>query len=160
MIKLTPEKKQRYTFALFAIMVGCLVNYVGDRLIGVRIELFWGLQTFNFLWFLQLFVLPVFVGMSVSMVFGLGGKWLCYFPPIIVRFIAYYETKNIIGVPDGAHLMPMGWWGFFVILAVECAAIGGVLGEIMIKQIYGRTEPQKEDPVSGQDSQVQKDPSD
>lgn len=126
-----------------AIMVGCLVNYVGDRLLGVRIELFWGLQTFNFLWFLQLFILPVFAGMVVSFVFGLGGKWLCYFPPLIVRFIAYYETQYIIGVPDGASLMPMAWWGFFVIIAVECAIIGGVAGEILIKRIYGRTSKEE-----------------
>jgi hypothetical protein len=32
----------------------------------------------------------------------------------------------------------MGWWGFFVILAVESAAIGGVMGEILIKRTYGR----------------------
>jgi len=130
---------QRLWSAALAIMVGCLVNYVGDKLLGVRIELFWGLQTFNFIWFLQLFILPVFVGISVSFIAGLGGKWLCYLPPLIVRFIAYYETKYLIGVPDGASLMPMGWWAFFVILAVESAVIGGVAGEILIKRVYGRT---------------------
>jgi hypothetical protein len=130
--------------AALSIMVGCLVNYVGDKLLGVRIELFWGLQTFNFLWFLQLFILPVFVGMSVSFIYGLGGKWWCYFPPLIVRLIAYYETQYIIGVPEGASLMPMAWWGFFVIIAIECAAIGGVLGEILIKRIYGRSSKQAE----------------
>jgi hypothetical protein len=45
---------------------------------------------------------------------------------------------KFIGIPDGAALMPMGWWGFFVILAVESAAIGGVMGEILIKRTYGR----------------------
>ena len=130
---------RRLWTAALSIMVGCLVNYVGDRLLGVRIELFWGLQTFNLLWFLQLFILPVLVGMSVSFIYGLGGKWLCYFPPLIVRLIAYYETQYIIGVPEGASLMPMAWWGFFVIIAIECAAIGGVFGEILIKRIYGRT---------------------
>jgi len=134
---------QRLWTGTLAIMVGCLVNYVGDKLLGVRIELFWGLQTFNFLWFLQLFILPILVGMSVSFIFGLGGKWLCYFPPLIVRFIAYYETAYIIGVPEGASLMPMAWWGFFVIIAIECAAIGGVVGEIMIKRIYGRTSKEE-----------------
>jgi hypothetical protein len=124
-------------------MVGCLVNYVGDKLLGVRIELFWGLQTFNVVWFLQLFILPILVGMSVSFIYGLGGKWLCYIPPLIVRFIAYYETQYIIGVPDGASLMPMAWWGFFVILAIESAVIGGVAGEIMIKRIYGRTSKEE-----------------
>lgn len=123
-------------------MVGCLVNYFGDKIIGIRLELFWGLSTFNFLWFLQLFILPVFVGMSVSMVYGLGGKWLSYFPPLIVRCISYTEMKYLLQVPDGAALMPFGWYGFFVILAIESAAIGGVFGEIMIKRIYGRTDPE------------------
>ena len=153
---------QRLATGALALMVGCLVNYAGDKLIGIRIELFWGLQTFNFLWFLQLFILPIFVGMSVSFFFGLGGKWLCYIPPLIVRSIAYYETQNIIGVPDGASLMPMGWWGFFVIIAIESAAIGGVAGEIMIKRIYGRIskeeaerhsiQPSNEDKSSGKES--------
>ena len=141
-----------------AIMVGCLVNYVGDRLLGVRIELFWGLQTFNLIWFLQLFILPVLVGMSVSFIYGLGGKWLCYFPPLIIRFIAYFETLYILGVPEGASLMPMAWWGFFVIIAVECAVIGGVAGEILIKRIYGRTSKEEAEqtliqPSSKQDEQ-------
>jgi len=59
-----------------AMTVGCVVNYLGDWLIGIRIELFWGLETFNFLWFIQLFILPVFAGIAVSMVYGLGGKWI------------------------------------------------------------------------------------
>ena len=37
-----------------AILVGCLVNVLGDWLIGIRLELFRGLDTFNFLWFLFL----------------------------------------------------------------------------------------------------------
>lgn len=122
-----------------AVLAACLVNYGGDILLGQRIELFYGLQTFNFTWFLQIFILPVLVGFIVSSIFGLGGKWLCYFPPLIVRFVAYYETVYFLGVPSGASLMPMGWWGFFVILAMESAAIGGVLGEVFFKRIYGRT---------------------
>ena len=133
-------KSIRYGLASIALLVGCLVNYIGDYLIGVRIELFYGItDTFSFPWFLQIFILPVLVGYSVTYVYGLGGKWLCYFPPMIVRFIAYYETVYILGVPPNTVLMPMGWWGFFVILAVECAVIGGVLGEVLIKRIYGRT---------------------
>lgn len=125
---------------LLAILAGCVVNYIGDQILGVRIELFWGLDTFNFIWFLQIFILPIFVGLAVTLVYGLGGKWFAMIPPIIVRWMAYYETQNIIGVPDGAALMPLGWWGFFVILAVEVAMIGGVIGEISVKRIYGRSE--------------------
>jgi hypothetical protein len=125
-----------YSFWI-AMIVGCLVNYVGDWVIGVRIELFWGLDTFNLRWFLQLFILPVIVGLAVSYVYGLGGKWICLLPPLVMRWFAYYETQHFLGVPDGAALMPLGWWGFFVILAMEAAMIGGVMGEIMNKRVYG-----------------------
>lgn len=124
-----------------AMTVGCAVNYLGDWAIGIRIELFWGLQTFNFLWFLQLFILPVFAGIAVSLVYGLGGKWIAILPPLIVRYAAYYETEHIIGIPGGAELMPLGWWGFFVILAMETCMIGGVIGEIANKRIYGWKKP-------------------
>ena len=138
-------KKSIRTFPfLLAIVVGCAVNYLGDWIFGVRIELFWGLDTFGFMWFMQLFVWPVFVGFAVSYIYGLGGKWIAMFPPLIMRYLAYYETQHIIGVPPGAELMPLGWWGFFVILAMETAMIGGVLGEIAIKRVYGRSEPQAE----------------
>lgn len=129
---------------VLAIAVGCLVNFLGDWLLGVRVELFWGLETFNFLWFLSIFVLPIFVGISVSFIYGLGGKWIAFFPPLIVRYYAYYQTENITGIPAGADLMPMGWWGFFVILAMEVSMIGGILGEIAVKRIYGRSQPGSE----------------
>ena len=129
-----------YSFWI-AMIVGCLVNYLGDWLIGVRVELFWGLDTFNFLWFLELFIWPVVVGLSVSYIYGLGGKWISILPPLIVRYVAYYQTVYIIGIPQGAELMPLGWWGFFVILAMEAAMIGGVFGEIMNKRVYGWKKP-------------------
>jgi len=135
-MKRTPSK---FTLAIAAILFGCVANYFGDRLLGVRVELFRGLDTFNFLWFIEIFILPAIVGYLVAWLYGLGGKWLAYFPPLIVRTIAYYETVNIIGVPPDAKLMPMGWWGFFVILAVESAVIGGVVGEVMTKRTYGRS---------------------
>lgn len=131
----------RWLLFWIALLVGSLVNMLGDWLIGIRIELFWGLSTFNFLWFLQLFVLPVVVGISVSYVYGLGGKWIAIFPPLIVRFAAYYQTVEYSGVPQGAELMPLGWWGFFVILAMEAAMIGGVFGEIMNRRVYGWKKP-------------------
>ncbi len=130
----------RVSLGILAFLAGCLVNYIGDRVLGIRIELFYGLETFNFIWFLQLFIWPVVVGVVVAAIFGRGGKWLAYFPPFFVRLIAYYETQYLIGVPENAALMPMGWWMFFVILAVECAAIGGIIGEIIIKKNYGRSD--------------------
>jgi hypothetical protein len=133
-------KQSRYLLGTIAILVGCVINYVGDHLIGVRVELYYGItETFGAGWFSQIFLLPVLVGYSVSYVYGLGGKWLCYFPPLIVRTLAYLETMYFLAETPGASLMPAGWWGFFVILAVESAVIGGVLGEVLIKRIYGRS---------------------
>ncbi|MCI0507393.1 MAG: hypothetical protein L0Z73_14970 [Gammaproteobacteria bacterium] len=134
--------KARFISGLLAIIVGCLVNYAADRLIGVRLEMVPlndPLAIFNVKWAILIFIIPVFVGLATASVFGLGGKWLCYFPPVIVRTIAYLESYSMANLPEGITLMPFGWWIFFVILAVECSAIGGVFGEIMIKRIYGRT---------------------
>ena len=125
-----------------ALAAGCAVIYLGDRLLGINIELFWGLETFNGLWFADVFVVPLLGGLVVGMIFGLGGKWLCYFPPLLVRLFSYYNFMYLTSIPDGASLMPMGWWGFFVILAIESAAFGGVAGEIVIKKTYGRLPPE------------------
>lgn len=146
-------KSVRWPLFFVALLVGCIVNYIGDLVLGIRIEVFYGLQTFNFIWFVQIFIWPVVVGMSVSMVYGLGGKWISMLPPLIVRAIAYYETQHFLGVPEGAALMPAGWWAFFVILAMETAMIGGVFGEIAVKRIYGRSAPPTQDSDSTADTE-------
>ncbi len=130
---------QRYLTGLFALMTGVLVNYFGDRLLGVKMELFSGLSTFSFRWMLDVFVLPLLVGLLMAWIFGKGAKWLCYFPPLIVRCFSYAQILYVTGVPQGSILNPMGWWGLYVILAMESAGIGGILGEVMIKNIYGRS---------------------
>jgi hypothetical protein len=130
--------RSRFGKGIAALLVGSAVNHFGDRLLGVQIELFHGIQTFSFMWILDMFVLPFLVGILVAIMFGLGGKWLCYFPPLIVRIISYFEISHLTGVPHGSSLLPLGWWGFFVILVMESAAFGGVMGEIMVKGTYGR----------------------
>jgi len=131
--------KKRFLLGLVALMAGVALNHVGDKLLGVRIELFSGLTTFSFAWGVDIFIVPFFVGMLVAWIFGLGGKWLCYFPPLIVRSISYAEILYVTGVPHGSTLNPMGWWGFYVILAMESAGIGGIVGEVIIKGVYGRS---------------------
>jgi len=131
--------KPRYSLGVATLMIGSAVNYFGDRLLGVTMELFRGLATFSFPWMLDVFLLPFLVGLLVSWIFGRGGKWLCYFPPAIVRMVSYASIYFSGSVPPGSRLIPLGWWGFFVILAVESSAIGGVLGEVMIRRTYGRS---------------------
>ncbi len=133
----TSSLKERLIKGVAAVLVGCALNHFGDRLLGVQIELFRGLQTFSFAWIADVFVLPFVVGIVVAAIFGMGGKWLCYFPPLIVRLVSYAELAHA-AVPTGASLLPLGWWGFFVILVMEAAAFGGIAGEIMVKGTYGR----------------------
>jgi hypothetical protein len=125
---------------LVALMIGMSMIHFGDRLLGVKIELFSGLSTFSFAWILDVFFVPFLVGLAVSWIYGLGGKWLCYFPPIIVRCLSYAEIYYVSGTPHGTNLNPLGWWSLYVILSVESAVIGGVMGEVMKKGIYGRSK--------------------
>jgi len=120
-------------------LIGMSLNHFGDRLLGVKIELFSGLSTFSFAWILDVFFVPFLVGVVVAWIFGMGGKWLCYFPPLIVRSLSYAEILYVSGTPHGSTLNPIGWWGLYVILAMESAGIGGILGEVMIKKVYGRS---------------------
>lgn len=135
-------KTDRLLKGVAALLIGCALNFIGDRLLGVQIELFYGLNTFSLGWIVDMFVLPFFVGLAVAIIFGMGGKWLCYFPPLMVRAVNYYLLAHAASLPPDAALIPMGWWGFFVILTMEAAAFGGIMGEIMIKGTYGRSAPE------------------
>ena len=131
---------QRHLKGLVALLIGMSLNHFGDRLLGVKIELYSGLSTFSFAWLLDVFFVPFLGGLVVSWIFGKGGKWLCYFPPLIVRSLSYAEILYLSGTPHGSNLNPLGWWGFYVILAMESAGIGGIIGEVMIKNVYGRSK--------------------
>lgn len=125
-------------------LAGAAVNVVGDRMMGVSLELFYGVQTFSPMWAVTLFFVPFVAGVVVSLIFGLGGKILAYFSPIIVRVYEYsavYDER--LSLPDGVFLLPLGYWILVVIIAVEAAAIGGVIGEIINKKVYGRTARSK-----------------
>jgi hypothetical protein len=88
-----------------------------------------------------MFFVPFVVGLVVASIFGYGARWLSYVPPLIVRAASYAEIY-FTGAPDGTTLIPLGWWGFFVILTMEASWIGGIIGEVMIKKVYGRTAPE------------------
>ena len=143
MNKLVGMKKSRFAKGVIVLFIGCVLNFLGDRLLGVQLELYRGIQGFGGLWIVDVFVLPFFVGLLMSVFFGFGGKWLSYFPPLIVRSISYFQFAYLTTVPQGASLAPIGWWGFFVILVVEASAFGGIMGEIMMKGTYGRSPRHK-----------------
>lgn len=130
--------KPRYALGSAALMIGSAVNYFGDRLTGFRIEVWTGLSYFSGMLLLDLFIVPFASGLAVGWVFGQGGKWLCYFPPLIVRALAYLQIVHSGGLAPGSSVMNFILWCFFVILAVESAAFGGVLGEVFLRRIYSR----------------------
>lgn len=139
MSKLPPMTKARFYSGTVALIMGCVFNYLGDRLLGVKIELFSGMLDFDGWWVADMLVLPFFVGALVAVIFGLGGKWLCYFPPFIVKSISYLESTYINEIPDDVSIMPAGMWALFVTVVMSSAAFGGVMGEIMVKGTYGRS---------------------
>ncbi len=139
MILKNSPRLMAFVMAVFAISVGALVNYMGDRLLGVRLELFWGVSTFSPIWVLDLFLVPFIAGFAVSAIYGLGGKLLCYFSPLIVRVVSYVQMNGMEAqLPDGVTVLPFFYWILVLIVAIEAAAFGGIAGEIMVKRTYGR----------------------
>jgi len=135
--------KPRYALAAAALMIGSAVNYFGDRLTGFQIEVWTGLAYFSGAMLLDVFIVPFVAGIVVALVFGQGGKWLCYFAPLIVRVLAYARLAMAGDAPPGGTQMNMVLWAFFVILAVEAAAFGGILGEVYSVRAYRRSEEEK-----------------
>lgn len=127
-----------FVYGAIAILGGVVVNVVGDRITGVRLEHFWGISTFSLMWILDLFLVPFIAGFAVAFIYGLGGKLLCYFVPLLVRGASYLEMVYISGTPEGAIGLPIYYWILIVIVAIESAAFGGVAGEILVKRTYGR----------------------
>jgi len=128
-----------------AILLATAFNHFCDRVLGIRIEAFTGgIGYFSPLWVLDLFLVPFVAGLIVSLIYGFGGKWLSYVPSLIVRCISYFGILyHVIPLAPGSSLMPMGWWGFYVILAMEAAMGGGVIGEVVVKRTYGRSTGKK-----------------
>lgn len=139
------SNSRRLSRGAAAVLLGLAFNHFADRILGVQIEAFsGGIGYFSPSWVLDLFLVPFITGVLVSLVYGFGGKWLAYLPSLIVRSFSYFAiSSHLIGMAPGSTLMPFGWWGFYLILAVEAAAVGGVIGEVVIKRTYGRSAPHK-----------------
>jgi len=126
------------TWGLFAIGAGALVVYLGDQLLGVKLEIFSGFNTYNIFWVLDLILVPFIAGLLVSFIYGLGGKILAHFSPLVIRVIEYYSLDQS-SLHDGIAVLPLGFWILVVIVTVEAAAAGGFVGEVVVKRTYGRS---------------------
>ena len=129
---------QNYIRGSIAVMIGIALNFLGDILLGVKIEIFLGISTFTFPWMLDVFLVPFVAGLAVAKVYGKkGGKWLACLPPLIVRSMTYLYLFYTSPDGDFFYDLNLHYWGLCVILAVEAANLGGILGEIMVG-VYSR----------------------
>ncbi|MCC6302732.1 MAG: hypothetical protein IT489_08030 [Gammaproteobacteria bacterium] len=127
--------KQIYLKETTVILVGSALVFCGDFLLGVRVEYFRGMATFTPYWILDIFLVPFIAGYVVAKLYGeKNGKWLACAPPLIVRggsvlqlYIADPEWHA-----DLFFHLHLHYWALCVILAVEAANIGGILGEFKL----------------------------
>ncbi len=134
------NKLEAVKWALIAITAGAAAMYALNFIFGVRMELFGDLTSyFHPSLFIGLVFTPFVAGVIVSLIYGLGGKVLCYFPALIVYLHQYFSTvAGTSAIPDDMRLLPIGYMGFIIIVAIESAAVGGILGEVWVKKTYGR----------------------
>jgi len=123
---------------IIAVVVGLAMYHFGLQWLGVHLEWFSGMASFNGAWILAMSVLPVMTGVLIGMIYGFGGKYLAHFPPALFMLYSYQSTTF---VPQGSHLLPWGLWIVFVILQMEFCAVGGFIGEIFIRRRYGWDNP-------------------
>jgi len=137
--KINTNTATGYTFgpywmrAISTFVVGIIAYKGGMLLLGVRLEYFSGLDSFNFAWIVAMSILPVAVGVLIGAMYGFGGKYLAHFPPAVVM-IWDYQHAGMVDVPAYVHLLPWGMWVMFVILQMEFCAVGGFIGELFIRK--------------------------
>lgn len=117
-----------YMRGTLAVLAGCAVIVVGDALLGVQIEIFRGIATFNFLWALDVFLVPFFSGLAVAMIYReRAGKWLAFLPPVIVRCgnVFYLYLTNDQWNENLFFHLHLHYWGLVVILCFQSSYLGG-----------------------------------
>ncbi len=120
-----------------ALVAGMALNFAGDWLLGAQIEIFRGIDTFTFPWMLDVFLVPFLVGLLVAKIFGKHAKWLACLPPLFVRFLSYLYLYLSDPTHDFFFKFHLHYWGLCVILAVESANLGAILGEVLVG-VYGK----------------------
>ena len=117
-----------------ALAAGTAFILLGDWLTGGHIETFRGIATFTFPWMLDIFLVPFVSGLIVARIYRTrGGKYLACLPPLLVRGITY-SYMYLFTYQDGKDFffhLNLYYWGPCVILVVEAANFGAILGEVM-----------------------------
>ncbi|MBU6468484.1 MAG: hypothetical protein KGN31_06615 [Betaproteobacteria bacterium] len=117
---------------IIGITVGLVINLVGDLVLDVNVEVYKGIATFNVLWMLDVFLLPFVVGYVTSLMYkARGGRYVACLPPLILRPLSYLYLHYVAHpVGDFFYQLNLYYWGPMLILVVESANFGGILGEV------------------------------
>ncbi|HQU07345.1 MAG: hypothetical protein B7Z65_04670 [Ferrovum sp. 21-44-67] len=120
------------TRAIQGVTVGFIVNLLGDLLLGVNVEVYKGIATFNVLWMLDVFLLPFIVGYVTSLIYKKrGGRYVACLPPLLLRPLSYCYLHYVAHpVGDFFYQLNLYYWGPMLILVVESANFGGIIGEV------------------------------
>jgi len=49
------------------------------------------------------------------------------------------KRLNVSGIPEGVILNSLSWWFVFIMMAMNIAVFGGIIGEVVKKRTYGRS---------------------
>lgn len=129
--------KQKIVRGIVAVLAAMALNLAGDWALGVKIEVFRGIETFTPSWVADVFVVPFLTGLLVAKIFGKHAKWLACLPPLLVRFPSYLYLYYLDHSHDFFFNFHLHYWGLCVILAVESANFGAILGEVLVG-VYGK----------------------
>lgn len=121
-----------------AFAVGGALMQTGFQFLGVHLEWFAGLSSYNGAWIVAMTLLPFGTGILIGVIYGYGGKYLAHFPPAAVLILNYYQSMHM-AEPAGMHLLPMGLMTVFIILQMEFCAVGGFIGELFMRRRTGWT---------------------
>lgn len=128
-----------------AVAVGVIINALGNHWTGVHLEFFGGIRSFDYDWAITLFLVPFIAGIPVALLYGFGGKLLAMLPPLILGGYNYLQVYfGYVPVPEGYILLPFIYWVLVVVVAMELCAVGGLVGEVVVKRTYGRSPKNQE----------------
>jgi len=124
------------TQALLGIIVGATVYYLLSKLVGVHVEVWQGIRTFNNpLWFIAVAVVPAFSGLITGIVAGHNGKWYAMVPVGLLHSLDYMALSQSAGAQT--VVLGSGLFVFFMIVMLELALMAGWGGELIREKLSG-----------------------
>lgn len=122
--------------ALLGILVGATVYYFLAKLVGVQVEVWQGIRTFNNpMWFIAVAVVPAISGLVTGIVAGHNGKWYAMVPVGLLHSIDYMALSQSAGAQT--VVLGYGLFVFFMIVMLELALMAGWGGELIRERFSG-----------------------